>query len=184
MRPRTVLPIFLSIFAIALVLSSVVYGQSLGDVARENREKQNAEDAASTTPKPKVITNADLPKDPNASPPEPQPLATGKAGGSHSDERHSASQTVAQQRVADQWKRQILADKDKLISLQERIDQLNASIHSVGAAQTDGLNNRDQARQLDRLVQVQQQFNEQKRKLEELQEDARRAGMHAAIYDP
>ena len=184
MRPRNMLAIFARIFAIALVLGSAAYGQSLGDVARENRERQNAEDAVSTTPKPKVITNADLPKDPNASAPEPQPLTTGKAGDPHSDGRHSAPQTVAQQRVADQWKRQILAEKNKLISLQERIDQLNASIHSVGSAQTDGLNNRDQARQLDRLVQVQQQFNEQKRKLDEMQEAARHNGMRSAIYDP
>jgi hypothetical protein len=48
-------------------MGSVAYGQSLGDIARENREKQNAEAAASTTP-PKVITNKDLPKDPNPNP--------------------------------------------------------------------------------------------------------------------
>src|SRR5277367_4395661 len=132
MQPRNMPAIFASVFAIALVLGSAAYGQSLGDVARENREKQNAEDAASTTPKPKVITNADLPRGPDAGAPEPQPLTTGKSSDLHADGRRSAPQTVAQQRVADQSKRQILAEKNKLLSLQERIDQLNASIHSVG----------------------------------------------------
>jgi hypothetical protein len=183
MRTRYMPAIFASVFATALALSSPAYGQSLGDVARENREKQNAEDAASPAPKPKVITNADLPKDPDAGAPDPHARPSGKAD-PHSDQRHSVQQTGAQQHAADQWKRQILAEKNRLISLQERMDQLNASIHSVGTAQTDGLNSRDQARQLDRLVQVQQQFNEEKRKIEQMQDDARRAGMHSAVYDP
>ncbi len=55
---------FWKILAIALLMGSVAYGQSLGDIARENREKQNAGRPASTTT-PKVITNKDLPKDPN-----------------------------------------------------------------------------------------------------------------------
>ena len=38
-------------------------GQSLGEIARKNQEKKSA--AGSSTTAPKVITNADLPKDPD-----------------------------------------------------------------------------------------------------------------------
>src|SRR5450631_641248 len=54
----------LKILPVAVMVSSVVYGQSLGDVARENREKLKAK-AASSTAKPKVITNESLPKNPD-----------------------------------------------------------------------------------------------------------------------
>src|SRR5208282_90806 len=106
---------FLKILAIALLMSSVAYGQSLGDIARENREKQNAGDAAPAT-KPKVITNKDLPKDPDANlgpsttPPGANP-ATGKAAENRSEEHHFAQQRLAEQRVAEQWKKQIVAQE-------------------------------------------------------------------------
>jgi hypothetical protein len=183
-------PVLVKIFAIVLLTSPAAYGQSLGDIARENREKQNAEDGSLATPKPKVITNADLPKDPNAGSPQPQSAGNIKVADPHSADLHSADrrsaqQTLAQQRAADQWKRQILAQKSKMATLQERVDQLNASIRSMGgSAETDGPYNHDQARELQRLVQVQQQLNEQKRKLDEMQEAARRAGLHSAVYDP
>jgi hypothetical protein len=54
----------LKILPIALLMSSVVYAQSLGDVARESRKKQAAKDASSK-PKPKLITNENLPKNPD-----------------------------------------------------------------------------------------------------------------------
>ena len=60
-------PILLRILAVAMLMSPVAYAQSLGDIARENREKQNAEDASAA--KPRVITNANLPKDPDANQP-------------------------------------------------------------------------------------------------------------------
>ena len=56
--------VFLTICAIALLTSSAAYGQSLGDIARENREKKTDDASAA---QPKAITNADLPKDPDAS---------------------------------------------------------------------------------------------------------------------
>jgi hypothetical protein len=44
--------------------------------------------------------------------------------------------------------------------------------------------NQYQARQLERLAQMQLQLNQQKKKLEDMQEAARHAGMHTAVYDP
>ena len=174
---------FLKVFSIALLMSSAAYGQSLGDVARQNREKQSAQDASSAA-KPKVITNANLPKDPDASqePAEAQsePSASGKAA-----DRRSAQQRLAEQRVAGQWKRQILTQENKTATLQARIDELNASIRSAGGSvQYEAPYNRYQVRQMRRVAQIQTQLDEQKMKLDQMQEAARHAGMHTTVYDP
>jgi len=171
-----------TICATALLMSSAAYGQSLGDIARANREKQNAENASAAQPK--VITNANLPKDPaaNQEPAEAQP---GPSASSSATDHRSAQQRLAEQRAADQWKRQILAQKNKMATLQARIDQLNASIRSVGGSvQYEGPYNRYQTRQLQRVAQIQLQLDEQKMKLDQMQEAARHAGMHSAVYDP
>jgi hypothetical protein len=201
--------VFLKIFAIAVLMSPVLmnraaYGQSLGEVARENRERQAAEDASGVHPK--VITNKDLPADPegNEGSREAQPgvevAGSSEAVQNRPAERHFAEQPFAaprsgeprsaesgmgEQRAAEQWKRQILVRESRMANLQERIDRLNASIRSRGgSAQYEGPNNRYQARQLERVEEMQQRLDEQKRKLDEMQEAARRAGMHTAVYDP
>jgi hypothetical protein len=180
------------ILAIALLMNAVALAQSLGDVARENREKK-AQDASSATPK--VITNKDLPKDPDANQdaPEAGPGADAEASAAaaelHTQDQHaaqqSAQQRLAEQRAAYQWKRQILVQRNKMAGLQGRIDQLNASIQSAnGSVQYEPPYNRYQARQMRRISQIQQQLDAQKIKLAEMQEAARRAGMHSAVYDP
>lgn len=175
---------FFKVFAIALLLASPVYGQSLGDVARENRDKKAGD--ASTVP-PKVITNQDLPKDPDANqePKEEPGAAAGSKAAVQRAAHRSAAQRLAEQRAADQWKRQIFAQKNRVANLQTQIDQLNASIGSVGgSAQSEGPYPRYQARQLQRMAQIQQQLDEQKTKLDQMQEAARHAGMHTPVYDP
>lgn len=192
---------FLNVVAIALLVGSAAIGQSLGDVARENREKQNAEDAASAA-KPKVITNKDLPGDPNedaATSAAPAASAnvdataratangitTSKTAESRAAERHYAQQRAAEERAAEQWKKQILAQKTKMSNLQMRIDQLQASILAAnGNVQAEQPFNRYQARQLQQVAQMQQQLSEQKIRLDQMQDAARHAGMHTVVYDP
>jgi len=174
--------VFLKISAIALLMSSAAYGQSLGDIARANREKQNAENTSAAQPR--VITNANLPKDPDANQ-EPAEAQSGTNASSTAADHRSAQQRLAEQRAADQWKRQILAQKNKMATLQARIDQLNASIRSAGGSvQYEGPYNRHQARQLQRVAQIQLQLDEQEMKLDQMQEAARHAGMHTLVYDP
>lgn len=174
---------FLKILTIALLMSSAAYGQSLGDVARENREKK-AEDASAAQPK--VITNKDLPKNPDANQESREaPSGASAAASSQAADQRSAQQRLAEQRAADRWKRLILAQENRMATLQARIDQLNASIQSAhGSVQYKGPYNRYQARQLERVAQMQQQLDEQKKKLDQMQEAARHAGMHTAVYDP
>jgi len=174
--------VFLRISAIALLMSSAAYGQSLGDIARANREKQNAENTSAAQPR--VITNANLPKDPEANQ-EPAEAQSGTSASSAAADHRSAQQRLAEQRAADQWKRQILAQENKMATLQARIDQLNASIRSAGGSvQYEGPYDRRQARQLQRVAQIQLQLDEQKMKLDQMQEAARHAGMHTVVYDP
>jgi len=170
--------------------------QPLGDIARENRDKQAAD--AATNP-PKVFTNASLPKDATpdagasaaATAEDKQPTSPASTETS----RRAAAQRAAEQRFAerrseDQWRRRILAQESTVASLRLRVDRLKASIHFVDPyyypSDSSGYyaENRYQARQLQRLQQLQAQLSEQRRKLEDLQEAARRAGMHTAVYDP
>src|SRR6202453_4159291 len=94
--------------AIILLMTSVASRQSLGAVARENRAKQNGENASGVQRR--VITNASLPKNPTPNqesqyaPPAPSATAGNKAA-----HPRSAQQRLAEERAAEQWKRQILA---------------------------------------------------------------------------
>jgi hypothetical protein len=228
---------FLLILA-TLLMNAAAFGQSqsLGDIARENREKKAAEDS---TAQPKVFTNSTLPKEPDAAtnaasnapnattaaPPSPSasPSPFGDKTSArtqesateehatlpqvtrpHSAQRRSVQQQIAEQRAAQQrvneqhataqWRKKILQQEQTVAGLRMRVDTLKASIRFVdpnryGTGSTSdyyaGLNyNRGEARQLQRLAQMQQQLDEQRRKLEDMQEAARHAGMHTLVYDP
>jgi hypothetical protein len=184
--------------AIALLITmAAAHGQSLGDVARETREAKEKADNTSAT-QPKVITNNDLLKDPEQTEDETASVASeaptnlDQATAGHSSQQHQrlterklTERKLAEQRAAEQWKRQVVAQKHKLVNLQARIDQLNASIKAAnGTTQYEGPNGRGQARQLERIAEIQLQLDEEKRTLVEMQEAARQAGMHTPVYDP
>jgi predicted RNase H-like nuclease (RuvC/YqgF family) len=177
----------------AIVLAgSSAYAQSLGDVARANREKQNAEDANAAS-KPRVITNQDLDSDADQADEEESPT-TGKTAARASpaqraaDQRsahRSSEQRLAQQRAAEQWKRQIVAQKNKVSNLQARIERIRMSIRLAnGGVQAAEPFNRYQAGQLQQMALLQEQLGAQRAKLEQMQEAARHAGMHTVVYDP
>lgn len=176
-------PITTLLFLASVVLPSVTaYGQSLDDVARENREKAEA----ATTASRKVITDADVPKGGQGS---------GAAGASSkaqtmSPAKTGASMTTATSRVdpraAEQWRRQILEQKRTVATLEKRLARYQASVPYVDASAISRgeILNRRQAWEQERVAQVQEQLEEQRAKLLELQEEARRAGMHTQVYDP
>lgn len=164
----------LLVLAIALGACVAAYGQSLGDIARANREKQTP----ATSAKPAPITNDDLGQAPPAKDP-PRP-----AGIANKPVRKTAQEGDIDQRAAAQWKRQIVAQQDKIATLQGRVDEINATLHPAGSAQFNGPYNRYQTAQMDKLANLQLQLDEQKKKLAEMQEEARQAGMHTTVYDP
>ena len=219
---------FLKALAIAFLMSMPAYGQSLGEIAREYREKQNEQEASGAEPK--VFTNKDLPANPegyqaprgpqsvahkwdsegmeggaadgrtlprpsldsstggNSSPfaqpgyrSSPQGMRSGSQGGAQS--MRSGPQGMEGQRGGEQWRQQIQERENRIASMQARIDQMNASMRSGGAS-AQGPYNRYQSRQAERAAEMQMRLDEQKRKLEQMQDAARHAGMHTQVYDP
>ena len=167
---------FLFVLAIALGVNAA-HGQSLGDIARANREKQNSATPAANLPA--VITSDDL-----------EAGSDGKAA-QHPAAKISkvavharAEQDAIDPKEAARWKKQIVAQEDKIATLQGKIDEINAALHPAGSAQFNGPYNKYQTTQMQRLADVQLQMDEQKKKLAEMQEEARRAGMHTTVYDP
>jgi len=177
--------VLLSISPLLLLLGLVAYGQSLGDAARDIREKK----ADASTPPPKVITNQDLPKNPDGytGPPASESEAQTPPA-SPAASRRAAAQRAAEQRAAERWQRRILVQENVVANLEARVDHLKAYIHLADPnAPYDSSTmayNAYQARQLARLNQMQRQLNQEKQKLEDLQEAARHTGMHTLVTDP
>lgn len=164
-----------------LFLASVtVYGQSLGDVARESREKKPA-----STP-PKVITDADLGKDTQETEQTGASSKAHTASPAKTGTGNAASTTPVNPQAAEQWRKQILAQKRTVATLEKRLARFQASLSSVdaNAIARGEIFNRSQALEQERMAQVQEQLEEQRAKLLEMQEEARRAGMHTQVYDP
>ena len=163
------------IATIVFLASVTAHAQSLGNVARETREKN-----ASATATPKVITDSDVAKD---APVSEKTSASTKAA---SSAKTANSTNSPDPHPAEQWRRQILAQKRTVATLEKRLARFQASLTSVDAdaiARGEILS-RSQALEQERIAQVKEQLEEQRAKLLELQEEARRAGMHTQVYDP
>lgn len=179
-------------YAVVLLLGTAAMGQSgpsLGDIARANREKQQAQQASGTLPK--VITNSDLPADPpgvpESDPSEPMTMVSGvsRPFESRSYDQRFAQQDHAEQQAGAQWRERIENQESRVAELQARIAQMNAAIHSSGGATlSEGPYNRYQARQMQRIAQMQEMLDLQRHKLAMMQDAARHAGMHTNVYDP
>ncbi|MGA9511654.1 MAG: hypothetical protein WBV55_23730, partial [Candidatus Sulfotelmatobacter sp.] len=126
---RTSRRIFL-FFVVAISLATVIANSqdepSLGDVARQQRQqKQQAKTAPGKDAKaPKVITNEELPS-PTAAP------STSATGGG--EPASTPDSTGGPKVPAEQWRSQILSQKNQIASLQSQIDRLNESIHFAPA---------------------------------------------------
>ena len=193
-----------------LLLGLAAHGQSLGEIARQYREKQDAEQASGA--KPKVFTNKDLPENPEGyqAPREPQPdnrASASNAFDTSADRRGNpfagpnarsaregmpsarqvpslgAVQGMEAQHGGEQWRQQIQKRENRIASMQARIDQMNASMRSSGTS-AQGPYNRYQSRQAEHIAEMQMRLDEQKRKLDQMQDAARHAGMHTQVYDP
>jgi predicted RNase H-like nuclease (RuvC/YqgF family) len=164
-------------FAVVIMVLLFVagsYGQSLGDVARQQRQKQ-AKDGHTAR---KVVTNEEIPESPEsvASGSTSTEELNGTPASSASNDTHSG----------EEWKAKIQEQKSSVASLQSQIDRLNSSIHFVEANRyTNGVQyNQRQAQKQDEVQRMQKQLDEQKKKLEDMQESARKAGLGSSVYDP
>lgn len=163
----------LYIAALVLSLGTLVSAQSLGDVAREQRQKQQEKKAQTA---PKVITNEDLP--------EPSG-ATDDTSGNQPNPENNANEPKGS-KSAEQWKSEIEAQKKSIANLQEQMDKLNSSIHFVEANRyRNGVaHNERQIQKQDEVQRMQSDLDQQKKKLEDMQEGARKAGFGNSVYEP
>jgi predicted RNase H-like nuclease (RuvC/YqgF family) len=177
--PRGYWAFFFS-FCFALVLfSHSAHGQSLGDVARQQRE-QNAKN---TKPAHKVITDEDMPEHPaDPASPSDSDNASSTANPIGDDE----SNTANKEQRGEELKQAISAEKQAIAETQNQIDKANDSVHYVEANRySNGVQyNEHQARKQEEIKRLQTQLDERKRKLSDLQEKARREGFSSTIYDP
>jgi hypothetical protein len=173
-----------SIFALLLsgaALAQSQSGESLADIARANRAKQQVQEASGSVPK--VITNRDLPSSssgiPESNPSDPMTEVSGVDRPDQYADRQLSNRLAAEQRTAGQWRARIQDQENRIADLQSRMERVNAAIHnSVGTAQYDAPVNRYQAVQTERLAMMQQILDQQKRRLAMMEDAARRAGMN------
>jgi hypothetical protein len=159
------------------LLAGVSYGQSLGDVAREQRQKQQAKDK-DTPAAHKVVTNEDIPESPEAS--------NDAAGDDNSGESSAPAASAAGKKSADQWTAEIKARKARIAALQSQVDKLSDSVHFVEANRYyNGVQyNQYQLKKQQEAQRMQKQLDGEKKALSDAQEGARKAGFGSAVYDP
>jgi chromosome segregation ATPase len=174
--------VILVVAAAVSLFAGVVYGQdsqSLGDLARQQRQKEQSKAAQGKDAKPsKVITNEDVPEQAG---PEPGPLASGE----ESRNSRPASSNGGKQ-SAEQVKAQILEQKNQIAALQKQLDEINESIRFAPAncrANCVQWNERQREKQ-QRVERMQAQLEEEKTRLEEMQESARKQGYGSSVYEP
>jgi hypothetical protein len=158
---------------ILVLLASVSLAQSLGDVARQQRQKQQAKDPNAAH---KIVTNEEIPESPDASTPDD--------GQGTPDS--SAPASTAGKKSAEQWKTEIQARKARIAALQNQVAKLNDSDHFVEANRyANGVQyNQHQLKKQQEAQRMQKQLDGEKKQLEDAQESARKAGFGTAVFDP
>lgn len=171
-RPSSVIAVLIAVVAVGNV-----FAQSLGDVARQ--QKSNPAQSKPDAPK-KVITEDDLPTQGT--------ISTGSNDSNKTDtskEEKQANSAAEKLESADHFKRAIAAQKHNVDQFQKALDHLNASIHFVDANEYwDGVqHNERQIQKQKEAERMQKQLDEEKSKLQDMQEEARKAGFGSAVYE-
>lgn len=170
--------------AVAIVLfAGTAYAQdspSLGDLARQQRQQREQSKTApgKDAKANKVITNEEIPEHTG---PAPAP-----AGGGHEHPTSLPTPSNGPKQSDEHWKSQILAQKNQIAALQRQVDEISESIRFAPAncvANCVGWNERQREKQ-QRVERMQAQLQEEKRRLEEMQDAARKQGYGSSVYDP
>ena len=171
---RQACKVVILLMGLTLLAVAGSYAQSLGDVAREQRQKQ----AKATHTPPKVITNEDIPESPDAS--------ANSSTDSPEHETSSSPHASGGSMSAEQWKARIEGQKNSIAALQEQIDKLNSSIHFAGpncVAHCVQYNER-QLKKQEEVQRMQKQLEDEKKKLDDMQDSAHKEGFGNSVYDP
>jgi len=153
------------------LVAVISFGQSLGDVAREQRQKQQAKNAQADK---KVVTNEDLPEHPDAEQSTSNPQSA------------NPDPDLSEKKPAEQWKQEIQAQKQSVANLQAEMDRLNSSIHfAPGNCVRNCVQwNEHQVQKQDEAQRMQAELEQQKKKLDNMQEAARKQGYGNSVYEP
>lgn len=172
MRSRSML---IAGVVVALTLPMFIRAQdapSLGDLARQQRQQREQSKAT----QPKVFTNADLPQhsDPSAeeigdSAKAPLPIPT-----------DSAKQS------SDHIRSEIQDEKNRIASLQMKIDEVNGSIRfaSANCVRNCVAWNERQERKQQEMERMRAELSEHQSQLQQMQDAARKLGFGSKVYDP
>jgi len=192
---------FVVVAMLALIpgLSRAQDSQSLGDVARQARAQKQQRDAqakdtaskASTDPKGSptpgpssdgkthfVVTDDDSPNTAD------RPTVSSKAASAKSDP--GAEKSDDRDERAEKWKFQIQSQKETIAALQSEIDEVTNTIHYAGGncvANCEKWNERQQQKQ-GQVETMKAQLEDGKKRLEEMQDEARKQGFGSSVYDP
>ena len=172
--------LFTAAISLAVVTSAAQDAPSLGDLARQQRQQreQSKTALAKDAKTPRVITNEEIPE-------HAEPVALHRVGG-HENVASAPASSEGGKLPAEHWRSQIIAQKNQIASLQSRADELNESIRFAPAncaANCVGWNERQREKQ-QQVERMQAQLEEQKRRLEDLQDSARKQGYGSSVYDP
>jgi hypothetical protein len=174
----------ISLFVLLVLFGYAQDAPSMGDVARQARQQKQNKDgqskAATAAKTPKVITNEEIPEHSEA--------ADGAAtsdGESHAGASLSSA-PEGEKRSAEQWKSQIRTQKDLVSSMQSGIEKLNDSIQFTPANCVAGCVqwNEHQKQKQQEVERARTQLESQKKRLESMQESARKQGYGSSVYDP
>jgi hypothetical protein len=154
--------------------------QSLADLARQQRQqKEQSRTAPGKDAKvSKVITNEEIPEHAGSAP--------AVAAAREETRASMPASSNGPKQPAEHWKSQILAQKNQIASLQRQVDEIAESIRFAPAncvANCVGWNERQREKQ-QRVERMQAQLEEEKRRLEEMQDSARKQGYGSSVYDP
>jgi len=203
MRTRRILSLLAASAFVCAFIAHAQDSQSLGDAARQARlQKQQKEAPAKDT----SVQNKDA-HSPASSGTDAAAKDAPASKTSHvitNDEIHShVGQAVTASRAkpsstpdaepnsgdknaqAEQWTSQIKEQKNAIASLQSEITELSDSVHYAGrncVANCVEWNERQKEKQ-NRVETLKAELEEQKQRLEDLQESARKQGFGSSVYD-
>jgi hypothetical protein len=177
---------YVLVLAAISLFAGIVYCQdspSLGDVARQQRQQKEKSKAAQgkDAKASKVITNEEI--DANAGV-APAPVAAGEDRPASTSASNNSSNEVKPS--AEAWTSQIRSQKSQVVSLQKQIEQIKASIKFAPANCVESCVqwNERQREKLRQAEGMQAQLEEQRKRLEAMQDSARKQGYGSAVYDP
>lgn len=176
----TKLKLFVRLTVLGFLLTTVVRAQdasSLGDLARQQRQQRDQAASQNSSKEPKVITNEEIPE---------HTEDEGPAANRGKDGTPAAARSKTPKQTAEYWKSRIQAQKSQISALQQRMAEINSSIRfsSFNCGANCAVRDERQRSKQQQVEQIQSQIEQQKKRLEEMQESARKQGYGSSVYDP